>query len=306
MRGTRPFGGAVTPLALAVGLLCPDGASAKVGLAARFGDVILEGAKPGRTYNLREAARVPFGVENRSDVEQEVLVEFERPRPATLSPGYEAASDLSWFKAVPERIKVAPRSLGFFDLLMTVPDDPGLAGKHLQVAVKVRTAPGSGGMVGVAIENRLRVSIGPGPEAIKEEKKRKAMQQLDFDVSPQSLYLVGVPLGRPWDARKEARKSIRVANFAADPLTVTLKAEGWDSRVPLPQGYEPIPEPGWLTVRPSTVPVGPEEIASAGVVADIPDKPEHRGRRWAAVVRTGLATGFWLDAPVKVFVETEP
>jgi len=279
-------------------------ARAVIGLASRFGDVILEGVQPGRTYSLREAARVPLGVENRGDAETEVIIEFSKPREGNNSKDYESIPDPSWLKAVPDRLTLAPHSVGFFDLLLTVPDDPKLLKRHFQVQVRARS--GGTGMLGVAVENRVRFSVGPGPESVAAEKKKKAMQRLDFDVTPRELYLVDVPVGKAWDARKEAKKSIRVANYAPDPLTVLMTSEAWDERVPLPEGYAKIPDPSWIRMKTSTISVGTDEIVQASVVVQIPDKPENRGKRWASMIRTGLTTGFWLDAPVKVFLETSP
>jgi hypothetical protein len=289
-------------IVLAAGLQ-PPGARADIGLAARFGDVILEGAQTGHVYDLKEAAHVPFGVENRGDAEMTVEVQFARPRKETLSPDYEEIPDPSWMKAVPGRLRIPAKGVGFFDLLLSIPDDPKLIGRHFQVMVK---AVGADGLFGVAVENRVRFSIGPGPESLKAEKKKKAMQQLDFDVTPQILYLTDVPVGKRWESRAEARKSVRVANYARDPLTVRMSVEAWDASVPLPEGYEKIPDPGWVTVSISTLTVAPDQIAQTGFTVRVPDAPKNRGRKWAVMARTGLSTGFWLDAPVKLLVETKP
>jgi hypothetical protein len=168
-------------------------------------------------------------------------------------------------------------------------------------------AKGGGGLFGVAVENRVRISVGsPGPENLKAEKKKKAMQQLDFDVTPQALHLIGVPVGREWDARKEARKTIRVANYAADPLQVRLSVEAWDQRFQMPEGYEALPDLSWLRLKSSTVTVAGSEIGQAQLSVKVPDDAKNKGKRWAAMIRTGLTTGFWLDAPVKVLIETSP
>lgn len=288
--------------AVLLAALGPPPVQAKIGLAARFGDVILESAQPGRTYNLREAARVPFGVENRGDAQTEVVVEFEKPRKERLAEGYEAIPDPSWLKALPDKLTLGPKAVGFFDLLLSIPDDPKLMGRHFQVTVK---AKGGGGLFGVAVENRVRISIGPGPESLKAEKKKKAMQQLDFDVTPRELYLTGVSVGKPWDARKMAKKSIRIANYAADELSIRLEAAAWDDRFQLPEGYEPIPDTAWLRLKPDIVTVGAEEIGQASVIVTVPDDEKHKGKKYAAMIRSGLTAGFWLDAPVKVLIETE-
>jgi hypothetical protein len=305
MKGRHPFGGTLVAF-LSLGLLAPAGAWAKVGLGARFGDVILEGAKPGQTYSLREASRVPFAIENRGDAATDVVIEFERPARENLAPDYALIPDPSWFKAVPDRLSLAPHGMGFCDILLTIPDDPALVGKSYQVAVWGRSVSTGGSVMGAAVQGRIRVSIGPGPDSIKEEKRQKAMQQLDFDVSPKDLFLVGVPVGKPWDAKKEAKKSIRVANYAPDKLVVVFAAEKWDRRNSIPAGYEEIPEPSWIKLVKATVSVAQDEIGQASLVVDVPDKPENRGKKWVAMLRPSLATGYWLDAPVKLFVETLP
>ncbi len=295
----------ILPLGGLVGLMlmAPSPGGAVIGLGARFGDVILENVTPGKLYDLREVAHVPFVVENKGDEDVEVEVKFSRPARTKLAKDYEAIPDPGWFKAVPGKIVIGSHSLGYFDVLLTVPEDPALKGKHYQVTA---TAAMVGtGLFNVGIDNRIRFSIGPGPESVQAEKKKKAMQQLDFDVSPSEMYVRDVPVGRLYDVRKEAKKSIRIANYAPDPLAVLMTVGPWDKVYPLPEGYEPIPDVGWIKVQKATVTIAGEAIGLAGLDVRIPDDPQWKGRRFAAMVRSGLTTGFWLDAPVKVFVETQ-
>ena len=291
---------------LGVSLLLAGASPGKavVGLGARFGDVILENIQPGRAYDLRELAHVPFVVENHGDDPAEVEVRFRRPDKAKLSKDFEAIPDPGWFKAVPAKIVIGPHSQGYFDLLLTVPDEPGLKGKNFQVSA-VAAMVGTG-VFNVGIENRIRFSIGPGPESLQAEKKKKAMQQLDFDVTPSELYVNAVSVGQTYDVRKEARKSIRVANYSSDKLSVLMTVEKWDISYPLPEGYEPIPDASWIGLEKSTVTVTGDEIGQANLIVKVPDEAKWKGRRFAAMVRTGLTTGFWLDAPVRVYLETKP
>lgn len=279
-------------------------ARSDIGLGARFGDVLLEGAQTGRTYNLREAAHVPFGIENKGDAEAEIVIEFEAPDRPHTSKDYDPIPDPSWFKAIPARMTIGPKAVGFFDLLLTIPDDPKLVGRHFQAVVKARMD--GTGTLAVAIENRVRISVGPGPDSLKAEKKKKAMQQLDFDVTPQTLYAREVPVGKKFDLRKEQKKSIRVANYAADALSIRMTVEGWDKRIPLPEGYEAVPDPSWVKLKPATVTVAGSAIGQAFVTIEVPNDDAHKGKKYAAMIRSGLAAGFWLDAPVKVLFETSP
>jgi hypothetical protein len=277
---------------------------ADIGLGGRFGDVILEGAVPGRTYDLREASHVPFAVENKGDADTDVIIEFEKPTKEATAKDYEPVPDPSWFKALPDRMTIARKSVGYFDLLLSIPDDPALKGKSYQVTIKARMATNA--MLAVAVSGRLRFSMGPGPQSIAEEKRQKAMQRLDFDITPRSLYLIEVPTGKEWDSRKEATKSVRLANYAPDKLNANLIVGAWESSVPIPNGYEKIPDPSWLVVKKAHLSVATDEIAAASVVVNVPDKPENRGKKWVAMIRTQLDTGFWLDVPVKLFLETKP
>lgn len=275
-----------------------------IGLGMKFGDVILENVQMGRTYDLRDVAHVPCGVENKGDADEDVALEFARPRASYVSKDYEVIPDPSWFKAVPAKMRIAAHSIGYFDVLLNVPEDPKLKGRNFQVTVKAAIV--GTGLLNVAVENRVRFSIGPGPESVQAEKKKKAMQQLDFDVTPSEVYVRELPVGHQYNVRKETKKSIRVANFSPDELAVVMSVEKWDPNYPLPEGYEPIPEPGWIRMERSTVTVAGDAIAQANLIVEIPDEAKWKGKRFAAMVKTGLTTGFWLDAPVKVYLETNP
>src|SRR5687767_6748052 len=91
-----------------------------MGLAARFGEIVVENAQPGQTYNLRETLKIPFGIENRSNGEVTVVVEFSAPPKEQLNPNYEQIPDPSWLKAIPDQLIIGPRAQGFFDLLLTI------------------------------------------------------------------------------------------------------------------------------------------------------------------------------------------
>lgn len=276
---------------------------ALIGLAARFGEIVLENVVPGKTYNLREAARLPLGAQNFGDDETDIAVEFKKPAEKDLNKGYEAIPDPSWFRAIPETLTIGPRSVGFFDLLLSVPDDPKYKGRHFQVTVNIHQ---TGGLFALGIDNKIRFSVGPGPETLQEEKKRKAMQQLDFNVTPQSLYVTEVSVGQLFDVKKEQNKAIRVANYSQDPLEVMFEGAPWNTQLSMPDGYEPIPDAAWIVFASSHVTVAGEGIGQARMQFLIPDDKKYRGKKYAALVRTALASGYWLDAPVKIFIETNP
>lgn len=271
-----------------------------LGLAARFGDVIVENAEIGKTYNLREVLKIPFGVENRSDADVDIVVEIEPPDAKHARAPYEPILDPTWVQTLPARMRVGARAQGFFDLLLTIPNDKSLVGRHFVAIIKAKTE--GTGLLGVAVENKLRFSIGPGPESLKEEKRQKAMSKLDFDVSPQALYLIDVPIGQKFDAKKEQNKAVRVANYSTDTLSIQLSTGDWQPQLTLPAGYEPIPDPGWVSFKKDRETIEGEQIAVFQPIVTIPNDPKHKGKKYAALIRTGLTTGFWLDAPVRMYI----
>ncbi len=291
-----------TGLMVALNIMLPRPSFA-LGLAARFGDVVVENAEIGKTYNLREAVKVPFGIENKSNAAVDVTVEFEQPVPKAILTDYVAIPDPGWLKSLPEKITIGPKSIGFFDLMLTIPNDPSLNGKHFQAVVKARTV--GTGLFGVAVENRLRFSIGPGPESLKEEKRQKALARLDFNVTPQVIYVVDVPQGKMFDVKAEQNKSIKVANYSPDPLPIKFTSSPWESQLYKPGEYEPIPDPSWITIKPEEKKVAGEEIAAFEFFVKVPNDPKYKGKKFAAMIKSGLSTGFWLDAPVRVFISVK-
>jgi hypothetical protein len=287
---------------MTINILVPQPVLA-LGLAARFGDVVIENARIGQTYNLRDALKIPLGIENRSAVEVTVVIEFEKPEKKVMKESWEPIPDPSWLKSIPGELRIGPNAQGFFDLLLTIPDDPSLNGRHFQATIKARTS--GTGLFGVAVENNLRFSIGPGPESLKEEKRKKAMAQLDFNVSPQSIYVNDVPLGVKYDAKGEQNKVIRVANYAKDPLPMKLTSEEWDQRLYKPAGFEAIPDPKWITFKKAEQNISPDQIGTFSMIITIPNDEKYRGKKFAALIRTGLSTGFWLDSPVSIFITTK-
>jgi hypothetical protein len=131
------------------------------------------------------------------------------------------------------------------------------------------------------------------------------MAKLDFNVSPQNIYITDVPVGTKFDVKKEQNKAIRVANYATDPLSIRLKSDVWSPQIYKPEVYEAIPDPNWIKFKKDTLEINPEEIGSFTFTIEIPNEPQYKGKSFAGIIRSELTTGFWLDAPVKVFITTK-
>ena len=151
-----------------------------------------------------------------------------------------------------------------------------------------------------AMRNRVRLSIGKGPETLEKEKKAKQMATFNFDLYPQTLYIVGAPSGERYDVKAREKKSLRVINKAEDPLALVLKSGPWPGNSPLPEGYEAVPDPSWLRVRKSSVNLEGLTIGDVPLELDIP--AGHGGKRYAFWVQPSLATGLEFVSGARVLV----
>ena len=64
----------------------------------------------------------------------------------------------------------------------------------------------------------------------------------------------------------------------------------------LKEGYEPLPDRSWVTIRTDSFTLAPQGIATTDLTIAIPDEPAWRGKRfqcylWAHTVGTGLGVG---------------
>lgn len=278
---------------------------AKMSLAVRFPDVVLENVAPGLVLNLRQAKGVPYVVTNNSDMAVDIQVDVELPGPHRIDPkeGYEPAPDAGWIRVVPNRFRLAPGEVGTAEVILSVPNDPALQGRHLQINLHARTL--ATGQLALAVNHYVRFSVGVmGPTALAKEKDRVALGRLDLDMTP-SLRLDKVPLGRRLNIKDMAGVSVKIANKGNDGVKLKLLSAKMQNSLREP-GWEEPANPGWLTVRPGMVKVKPNRIEEARLFLEIPDTPENRGRKFLFLVTGELADlGIPLQYTTRVYVSTE-
>ena len=197
---------------------------AKLSLGVRFPDLVMENVAAGTVINLRQLKGLPYVVINQSDeMTLDVLVEPEIPvlGPAQAKEGYEPVPTADWLKVVPNRFKLGPGDAASSEVVLSVPDDPGLVGKHFQVNIKAKSQ--DVGMLALAVNSYVRFSIGaPGPASLKKEKDRQTLQKLDLELNPGALRMEKVPLGRlvPFADIKGA--PLKIINKGNDPVKLKL------------------------------------------------------------------------------------
>jgi len=286
---------------LMAAVLVPAQAWAKIGLSSQFINVALENLKPGRTYNLRELKGVPYTVKNRGDAPQEVLVEVLSPQPSQVLAPYEPIPDPTWVTVTPNRYTLQPGDAGFSDLVISVPDDPKLLGRHFHVVIWAHTV--GKGLLQAGVKSDVRFSVGKGPETEAEEKRRAAMVELNYDLWPAALSLKPVA-GQKWDAKEKEKKSFKLTNRAEKDLELVLKPIPWQtSLVALPAGFETVEDLSWVTFEPETVKVEPESLKEIKVRMQVPEAL--KGKKIAFLVQLQLPIGTIVGATHRIYVDAQ-
>jgi hypothetical protein len=281
-----------------IACLTSSGVQADVGLGTQFADAVLEGLEPGGTYNLRELRGIPYSVSNIGNAEVQVQIEVVPPKPKEIKDEYEPVPDPNWIRLQPERHRIPPGGMAFSDIIITLPDDPSLVGRHFQAFIKTSTL--DTGLLAAGLKTQIRFSVGPGPESLAKEKQKKAMVTLNFDIWPSGLYVLNAPAGQKYDVKQAEKKSLSVTNRADKLLDIEMKAASWDTAmVGLPEGYEP-GNPEWIAFVPSRVKVKPQRVQEVKTVLNVP--ADQKGKKLAFLVQACLPIGTVVSSSNRVFV----
>jgi len=274
-------------------------AQAKIGLSSQFVDVVLENLKPGHSYNIRELKGVPYTVKNRGDSPAEIAVEIVSPSSAECKTPYEPIPDPTWLQVRPAAYRLNAGQPGFSDLVITLPDDPKLAGRHFQAKIWAHTK--DTGLLAAGVKSDVRFSVGKGPATLEEERRRKAMVDLDYDFYPAALYVRSARPG-PYDVKKEEKRSFKVTNRSEKALDLVLKPIAWQSTVmPLPPGYTALEDVSWIRVEPERLRIEADTVQEVRVTLAAPDAM--KGRKVALLMQLSLPIGVIVGASNAVYIE---
>lgn len=287
--------------ALAAAALCalPATGRAKVGLSSQFINVVLEGLKPGRSYNLRELKGIPYTVKNRGDGPVEVVLEVIPPEPKEMAAPYEAIPDPSWIQLSPSRAMLGAGQPAFSDLTIKLPDDPKLIGRHFHGVVWAHTL--NTGFMAAGVKSNVRFSVGKGPETLAEEERQKQMVELNYELWPSALYVLQAKTGASYDVKKEEKKSLKLTNRDDKELVLNVRAAPWTGSKP--EGYETPEDVSWAKFVPDTVTVDAESLKDIKLMLDVP--PALKGKKIAFLVQLSLPIGTVVNMSNRVFVQVE-
>ena|GEM_PF-909981 len=275
---------------------------ASLGLAVRFPDIVLEQVNPGLILNFRQDKNIPYVLINQSDAAVDVAVEAEPATKGNVKEGYEPALRADWVKVVPTRIHLEKGDAATADVILSVPNDPALVGRHFQMNLHAHTV--GGGFLAVGVMNYIRFSVGTmGPQALKKEAALKILSNLDLDLTPQSVKAEGVPLGRAVALKDFKAGPLKITNRGEETLRLRLESVTVENTLKHPD-YD-AGDPKWLTVKPVVLKVKSNRIEEAALMVKIPDVPENRGRKFMFVVRAELdKMDISLAVTSRIYVET--
>ena len=260
-----------------LGCYFPTDIYAKFGLGTQFTDVIMEGLELGQTYNIRELRGMPYTVKNVGDSDLEIQIAVTIPNEKNLKDGYEPIPDPNWIRLSPERHRIPARGMAFSDVIISIPNDPEFKGRHFQAFIWAHTV--ETGILGTGVQSRIRFSVGTGPEGLKEEKRRKQMVDLNFNIWPSSLYVIRAKAGGKYNIKSNENKSLKITNRSDKPLELVLKSVPWGKqKATLPEGYKPAEKPEWLKFKPKRVKIKPFRVKEVKLSLEIPE--EKRAINW--------------------------
>lgn len=285
-------------LFLVLGLLLEVGLSRQVfagGLSTSFGDVLIENLQIGETYSTKELINLPLRVQNNSAYEMDLKVEVMIPGKQDIKEGFEPIPSPFWIRFECSTFTVKPGGTAETDVFISIPKDKNLKGKQFQVYLHSYTIPKP--------EKSLHISVGLASRLLFtiaeiEVPRKKGDEPGVFQVQPDNLFLIDVPVGEKVDVWKRFSKCLEVYNPNKIQCqyrieSITLK-EG-DS--PIRKGFEETPNPKYLTFAADQVApyhiikVPPKSFERVSLYLNIPNKPEMKEKNFMFLVRVKQLTG---------------
>jgi hypothetical protein len=278
-----------------------------IGLRTTFGQVYVENLQIGMTYSLDKLIHLPLRIVNESDAEVKLDLSVIAPPNGGLKKGFEPIPNLNWIKLEQDHLTAAPMHEAVTDIVISIPNDPKLLGRKFQVDIWSKTNNKTG-MFQTGLDSRLLLFINTVPPSEEELKKKfvnRRLANLDFTLFPSGGVAENVPLGKDFDLMKERHLSIKIVNPNDKTLNFRiLSIANWELTLPLPPGVVDAPDPKWVRPAKEIIAISPDKIKETALIANIPDKPENRGKAFffvisAEILQQEIATHVYYQLVVK-------
>lgn len=270
------------------------------GISTTFADIVLENLQIGRSYNLRTTKNVPMTIKNAGNETVDVAITAAKPEKNDLKSGYEPIPDSGWIQVVPNKYRLGPFEKGSSDVIITIPNDEKLIGRHFQVRLLSASlpvpAPAGQLVVATGTSTRFRFSIGTmGPEVLKAEKIRKKMMTLDFEMTPVNINInEPVELGKKIDLRKENGIKFMLINRATESVKLNMVAV---TDQPVSEKEYEIGDPKFLEIKPKKLTLKGEALKKLDLILNIPNEDKYRNKKYVFFIKAEVPA----EVPVEVF-----
>ncbi|OGS33054.1 MAG: hypothetical protein A2474_04910 [Elusimicrobia bacterium RIFOXYC2_FULL_34_12] len=278
------------------------------GIQTTFADLILENLEIGGSYNLRALRNCPLIIYNKGGVPENIKIEVDKPNKDSLKVGYDAIPDNEWIQIVPNKYTLGPGERGSSDVIITIPQDEKLAGKHFQAVLLCSSLPvglpGAGLTIATGTQIRVRFSIGTmGPDYLKAEKKLKRMQTLNFEIDPMNIRVKDVvELGKKINLRKEKDIKLNLINRATESVKLNMIVVD-DKSIYNDNEYEN-GNPKFLEIKPNKVNLEGESFFKLDVFLKIPDEEKYKNKKMVFIVKAEVEGAVPVEVYTKIFVTT--
>jgi hypothetical protein len=149
---------------------------AALGLAVQFPDLVFEQVAPGTVFNVKKERNVSYVLMNKTDGPVDVVVDSEPPAAKNVKEGYEPVPTGDWLKIVPNKFHLEKGEEASAEVILSVPKDKKLKGRHFEAAIHAHTV--GTGFLAVGVMHTLFFSVGaPAPEAKKPEVPSEIQKQ---------------------------------------------------------------------------------------------------------------------------------
>ncbi len=276
----------------------PDRAKG-VGLSVAPGGLAIQQVTPGRTYDLAQRSGVVLRISNHDSRPRTYRLSANKPSAVgnrKWLPGYLEIPDPTWFWFEQDQVTVQPEGEGVVKMYLKVPEGEQYNNQHWTVSIGVQGVSQPGEMLALAAYPRYQIET-------ESKQDIGAIPAGPLGLKPSVLGFEDLPLGKRQEGRitlynndaKRQRYTLAVKTIPVDPTREQI--------VPSP-GYAWIPEPRWVSVRKRRVTVEGHQNRAVGVRLDIPDKPEHDGKHWEALLWVEPDGG--LPRFIRIQTETAP
>jgi len=250
------------------------------GMRVQPGGVLLQNVPVGQRHRLR----MPLTVFNDDDEPHAVAVSALRPSEVNSKcpVGYEDIPEPGWLSFSEDTVEVPANGTASVGMFIEVPGEDRWKNQHWSVSIAVRSRPGGGQALSLALYPRFEIESVPDAEA-----EPPAGQ---CSVVPSVVEVAGIRAGSPaaaslvlWNRTEEAQRcTLRVLAKPQEKQRPVVALSG---------GMSWMPDASWVALSTADVILKPGEPTRVGLKVAVPAGKENGGGAWEAVVLVEFEKG---------------